>query len=319
MLFIAIGELLIRFDEAFHVMEENKLVKIEASLTITPEFSLLKNDGIDTAGNNFRVMVLGDSYINGGGIEFKDNFSQQLKLLLQTHNRSYKDIYVLDVSKPSSNNFDNVQTYFQFVEKYKPDAVVLGYNYNDAMGNLDKEMKQTEIENFEDIRPSTGEKQTLIKRIYDIIYQSRFVFFVLHNLHDELKTHGIVFPNSSFSLMLNDYSENHQNWIRSKSLLQTMIDDAKKRNIRLYVLRFPEINLLEYPKLFSKADATIERFFTQPGSTIHYVNGTEVFKGESSKDNILSKYDGHPNERAHKKMANALFTLITNENEKFTK
>ena len=309
LIFVLAGELLIRFDEAFEFMSESRVVKIETSLKITPEYDMLKNNSINLEGNNFRLMVLGDSYIHGGGIEFKDNFSQQLKILLNKANSKFDDVYVLDVSKPSSNNFDNSQTYFQFVDKFKPNVVVLGYNYNDVMGKLDKERTQAGIDSFSNIKASSAEKESFIKKVYNIIYQSRFVFYVLHNLHDELKAHGYIVPNSSFDLNLKSYYQNQENWGKSQALLQEVIDDAKKRNIQLMVLKFPEINLLEYPGIFTKADTSINHFFARNPS-VHYIDGTAIFKGEKSKDNILSKYDGHPNEKAHKTMALEVFREI---------
>lgn len=309
LIFVAVGELLIRFDETFEFLSESRVVKIEASLKITPEYEMVKNNKIDFQGNNFRLMVLGDSYINGGGIEFEDNFSQQLKILLNKANSKFDNIYVLDVSKPSSNNFDNTQTYFQFVDQFKPNVVVLGYNYNDVMGELEKERTHTAIDSFSNIKASSAEKESFIKKVYDVLYQSRFVFYIMHNLHDELKTHGFIMPNSSFDLNLKSYYNNRENWIRSQALLQEMIDDAKKKNIQLLVLKFPEINLLEYPGIFTKTDTSIHNFFARNPS-VDYIDGTNIFKGEKSKDNILSKYDGHPNEKAHKKMAEAIFNEI---------
>ena len=97
-LFVLVGEMMVRFDEEFKLLESTQVVKISTDLTITPEFTLLKKSAINLNGNNLRVMVLGDSFIHGGGIEFKDNFSQQLKKLLQQSNRHYDDIYVLDSS-----------------------------------------------------------------------------------------------------------------------------------------------------------------------------------------------------------------------------
>ncbi len=308
-IFVLVGELFIRFDEAFEFLSENRVVKIETSLRITPEYDMVKNNSINLEGNNFRLMVLGDSYIHGGGIEFKDNFSQQLKILLTKANSKFDDVYVLDVSKPSSNNFDNTQTYFQFVDKFKPHIVILGYNYNDVMGELDIERTQAGIDSFANIEASSAKKQSFIKKLYDILYQSRFVFYVMHNLHDELKAHGYIMPNSSFDLNLKSYYENRQNWIKSRGLLQEMIDDAAKKNVQLVVLKFPEINLLEYPSLFKNADSSINNFFMHNAS-VDYIDGTSLFKGERSKDNILSKYDGHPNEKAHKKMALDVFNQI---------
>ncbi|MBC7536774.1 MAG: SGNH/GDSL hydrolase family protein [Ferruginibacter sp.] len=309
LIFVVAGELLIRFDEAFEFMSESRVVKIETSLKITPEYDMVKNNSINVEGNNFRLMVLGDSYIHGGGIEFKDNFSQQLKILLNKANSKFDEVYVLDVSKPSSNNFDNSQTYFQFVDKFKPNVVVLGYNYNDVMGELDKERTLAGIDSFSDIKASSAEKESFIKKVYNIVYQSRFVFYVLHNLHDELKAHGYIVPNSSFDLNLKSYYLNRANWIKSQALLQELIADTEKKNIQLMVLKFPEINLLEYPGIFTKADTSINNFFARNPS-VDYIDGTALFNGEKSKDNILSRYDGHPNEKAHKKMAREVFNEI---------
>jgi len=308
-LFIITGELLIRFDERFKLMESSQVVKISTSLEVTPEFEMVKNNFINLQGNNLRVMVIGDSYIHGGGIEFSRNFSQQLKGSLKNTNTGFDDIYVLDVSKASSNNFDNTQTYYQFVDKFKPQLVILGYNYNDVMGELDKKRDTGNIENFEKIAASSAEKRSMAKKIYDVLYQSSFIQFTLSNLHTQLKTRGIIFPNSAFSLILRSYYEDKPNWEKSKTLLREMINDAKSKNIQLLVLKFPEINLLEYPNLFTKADDTLQHFFAQ-SPQVKYVNGLDIFKGESSKDNILSKYDGHPNERAHKKMADSIFVVV---------
>lgn len=309
LIFILAGELLIRFDEAFEFMTANSVVKIKTDLKITPEYEMVKNNTLNTGGNNFRVMVLGDSYIHGGGIEFKDNFSQQLKSLLKKANSKYDDVYVLDVSKPSSNTFDNNQTYFQFADKFKPDIVILGYNYNDVEGNLDKQKTQSGIDSFTNIKASSDEKQSFIKKVYDILYQSKFIFYVMHNLHDEMKTHGLIMPNSSFDLIQKTHYENRENWVKSKALLQEIIDDCKKENSQLVIIKFPEINLLEYPGLFTRADNSIHDFFALDPSTM-YINGADIFKGETSKENMLSKYDGHPNEKAHKKMAQYIFSLI---------
>lgn len=44
------------------------------------------------------------------------------------------------------------------------------------------------------------------------------------------------------------------------------------------------------------------------------MDGGELFKGEESEKYILSKYDGHPNEKAHKKMATDVFNIIQSTN-----
>ncbi|MCX6322596.1 MAG: hypothetical protein NTZ41_00135, partial [Sphingobacteriales bacterium] len=111
--------------------------------------------------------------------------------------------------------------------------------------------------------------------------------------------------------------KNNENWMKSKQLLTGMITDAKKNGVQVYVFKFPEINLLSYPELFSAADTAISGFFNN--MDIHFIDGAEIFKGEKTEDNILSKYDGHPNERAHHIMADYVYKMIISQNPAFSK
>ena len=133
--------------------------------------------------------------------------------------------------------------------------------------------------------------------------------FTLRSLNNELKVRGIILPKSEFDIELKSYTEDKKNWEKSKLLLHEMIEDAKKQNIQLVVLKFPEINLLEHQELYAKADNIIKSYFNQFPSVI-YINGYDIFKGKSSKDFRLSKYDGHPNKDAHRKMAEYVFPMI---------
>lgn len=315
-IFFIIGELMIRFDESYTILEENRMVKISTDIEITQEYQLLKNKSFVFNKNDLRIMVLGDSYIHGGGIEFKDNFSQQLKKIFQKESNTFDNIWVLDVSMPDSNNFDNNKSYFQFVDEFKPNIVILGYNMNDVNGNLDKQKNQTEIENFTKIKTSGGESRSVIRKIYNFIYQSHLAHYVMHNSHNELKSYGLVIRNSNFDITMRSYFENRENWQKSKILLREIIDDTRKKNIQLIVYKFPEINLLEYPQLFTDVNESIKSFFDGYPSVI-YMDGMETFKGDDSKQYILSKYDGHPNEKAHYKMAKSVFKTIC-KNERST-
>jgi hypothetical protein len=313
LLFLIVGELLVRVDQKVGFLEGNRVVKVATALTITPEYEMLKSDSLDLSDSTFRVMVLGDSYIHGSGIEFKDNFSQQLKLLLQNHNSNFSKIYVLDLSKPSSNTFDNNQAYAQFVDKFKPNVVVLGYNNNDTEGYLNKEKKEINIDSFANVK-LVDENESATKKFFNVIYTSESVHYLMTNFNTLLKSYGIVLANSEFSQKLKAYTEDQQSWKQSKVILNEFIGDVKKRDIQFVVLKFPEINLIDYPNLFTESDKVVKNFFTQYQSLI-YVDGGEILKDKSSKDYMLSKYDGHMNEKAHHKLAESVFTEIKKNND----
>lgn len=310
LIFILIGELMIRFQNYFLLLEENKLVKIETNIEITPEYQLLKNNNFPINENDLRIMVIGDSYIHGGGIEFSQNFSQQLKNLFQDNKNSFDKNWVLDVSKSNSNNFDNNQTYFEFVDEFEPNIVILGYNLNDIDGNLEEEILNTsDNKGFKKNKSSGGVAKSKIRKIYKLIYNSQFFRFSFKKMHSYLKTYGVILPNSRFDITMKSYYQNRESWRKSKIILHELIQHAESNRIQIIVYKFPEINLLEQPELFSKANSSIQFFFKQfPG--LIYVNGGDVFKGQESDNFILSKYDGHPNEKAHKVMAEHVYQII---------
>lgn len=317
-IFVLIGEVMIRFDKYFGIMESSRVVKIATDIALTPEYELLQknfftnNDSL----NDFRVMVLGDSYIHGGGIEFKDNFSQNLKHMINSEKGNFDKAWVLDVSKPDSNNLDNNEAYFQFIDKFNPDVVVIGYNINDIDGNLEKKKDSTQINEFKEKKASGEEEKSFISKIYKVLYASEFVHYILHNMHNQLKTFGVTIPGSKFDATLKSYYNNTPNWQKSKELLSQIIKHTENNNIELIIYKFPEINLIEYPNLFKKSDDAIKSFFNNY-SSVHYIDGTEKFRNQEAKDYMLSKYDGHPNEKAHKKMAMEVFELIKKTNDNY--
>jgi hypothetical protein len=156
---------------------------------------------------------------------------------------------------------------------------------------------------------SFQKEKSVFKRIMNVAFQSKFIHFLHAKLYTQFKAHGIIFPNSDFDIIMKSYPDNTERWSKSKIHLQEIIDDAKKRNIRVIVLQCPQTDLMGYPNLFVKADSAIKQFFTSSPSLI-YENLSDIFKGQDPNEYLLSKYDGHSNEKAHKKIAENVFSLI---------
>jgi len=309
LLFILIGEVMMRFDEKFELLQENRVVKALTEIALTAEYTMLKANTFAVDSNDLRVMVLGDSYISGAGLDPKDNFCQQLKELLKANNRRFRNIFVFDASIPKNNNLDNNETYFTYVDKFKPDIIVLGYNYNDLMENLQKKNASDTIDKSTEKARSSIEKKSTVRRMVDFAFKSKFARYLHANLYTQLKARGIIFPNSEFDVMMRSYSENSERWNTSKILLKEWLDDAQKRNIETIVLQCPQTDLMKYRKLFVHADSAIKHFFeSSPG--VEYRSVVDFLKGEDLSKYVLSKYDGHSNAKAHKKIAEAVYALI---------
>ena len=300
-LFLIVGEILVRVDQKLTFLSSNSVVRIATTIGQSPEYTSLCNHTLDTSSRSLRILVLGDSYIHGGGIEFKNNFSQQLKVILDS---KIENLCVLDVSVPSSNSLDNLNSYLQFSVDFRPDIVILGYNYNDVVGNLDKDTTSaTALPNKTTLKATNSNKhKSTAKKIYDVLFQSKLLNYALTNANEKLKSHGVIIPGSELDNVLKAYTTDKPSWEKSKALLGQMIADAKQKNCIVVAMKFPEMNLLEHPAIFNQTDTIISGFFSQ-FDNVRSVNVGDIFKGEQSSAYLLSRYDGHPNELAHKKIA----------------
>lgn len=316
LLFIIIGEVMMRFDEQFELLQENHVVKALTEIATTPEFTMLKDNSLVIDSADLRVMVLGDSYISGAGLEPKDNFCHQLKGILKANNLRFNNVYVFDASVPKNNNLDNNESYFAYVDKFKPDVIILGYNYNDLMENLNrKDIPGDNDKPAEKVR-SSEEKKNMMRRVIEFVFKSKFARYLHANLYTQFKAQGIIFPNSEFDVMMKSYSANSERWSKSKMLLKEWLDDARKRDIEIIVLQCPQTDLMGYRSLFTQADSTIKNFF-ESSPKVKYRSVVDFFKGEDLSKYILSKYDGHSNAKAHKRIAEQAYLLIR-ENPAFS-
>ena len=300
-LFLLLGEAFVRIDQKFTFLSNNSVVKIVTTIGQTPEYEALTAHTLDTSCNSLRILVLGDSYIHGGGIDFQNNFSQQLKTILGS---AYSHVIVLDVSVPSSNTLDNLNAYRIYEAEFKPDIIILGYNYNDVLGNLDKDTSGR-VDKAASIvlKRTNGKKnQSTAKKIYDILFQSKLLNYVLTNINEQLKAHGVIIPGTEFDNELTSYTKDKPNWEKSKLLLAEMISCAKQKGSVVVVMKFPEMNLLDHPTIFEGANKVIAGFFSG-FDNVRYISVGDIFKNESPAPYLLSRYDGHPNELAHKKIA----------------
>lgn len=311
-LFVVTGEIMLSIDKTFSPMEENRIVKIPTDIEKTPEYNMLISKSLPLDDSNQRIMVIGDSYIHGGGIEFHQNFSQQLKKLYEADSLSNQKTWVLDVSKSSSNNLDNYMSYFQFAEDYKPDIVIVGYNLNDIEGNLEiSKVETSSHDQFNDREVAGKASVSGIKQLYKVIQTSKVLHFILRRSHRTLNNYGIIFPNSKFDQLMKSYYLDKDNWKQSKALIDEIANHAEENDIKLVYYKFADLS--KYPQLFTEANTAIKSYFTSKDEII-YLDGNNHFDNSLSNSYRISKYDGHPNEAAHKKMAKYVYDYLNSDN-----
>lgn len=294
--FIIIGEVIIRLTDYFSLFESNRVQKIEVGFDSSYELELLNSDKIDLTDSSLRILVIGDSYIHGGGIDPKDKFSNKLKNIIYNANSKYKYVYILDMSIPDANNLDNTETYFRYESRFNPQIIILGYHFNDINGSLETiehdttEMKSPEI--------SGGQSKMMIRQITDLLYNSAILNYTMPKINNFMLSIGYIIPNSRLDNTLKYYSNNNFSWVKSKELLKGMSDHIAKKKSKLIVYHFTYTNLIEYPELFLESANQIERFFLS-FDNVDYISGIRQFEGKQASDYFIYKHDGHPNALAH--------------------
>ena len=160
--------------------------------------------------NQIRILVIGDSYINGGGIPIEKRFSKRLSNLLK------EETLILDISRPSNSTLDNYNSFLFYQEKFKPQFVFWAYNFNDILYSIPpiNSSKKTEI-----VPPKRVSKKKIgLKKYVSQLYSfSELTRYVSSKIQKQLKFQGIVVPIGEFyQLTQKTYLETNKNWIDTK-------------------------------------------------------------------------------------------------------
>lgn len=291
---------------------EANQVQIKSDVKETEEYRLLNEGKMPLKEKDMRIMSLGDSFMHGGGLDFSQNCSQQLKKMLREKSDNC-ETYVLDLSRPGNNTLDNYNSFFQFFDLFKPKVVVLGYTLRDVMGPMDKSIDLSTLQrgqNDEDLE--IVERQNVDRGIYIIINPLRrysYLFkFVNNSVQRYLKVRGIIVPylGSFYHVTHRAYRPQSKSWQDSQLLLNEMAEKCNSNGATLIVYYFPEFNVLEHENLFEKANPSIDEFFNNQPGVIYYNGLTHDFENAKSEDYFISAYDAHPNEKAHFKIAKTI-------------
>ncbi|MFK8060924.1 MAG: hypothetical protein AB8B78_12645 [Polaribacter sp.] len=295
-----------RIDKSFDVLNEKSKIAIKL------QQSTLKqkiDDGVFVPNENqYRVLVLGDSYFFGAGINPEFKVSNNLKKLLQEKLKTNKEILILDASRPSNNTLDNYNLFKYYQQKFKPNTIVLGYNFNDILGDLN--IKKTEYYNVDKKTKTaskvasknnliTEKKDNYLKSFSKKLYNtSELLRFLSKKTQKELKLNGVVIPFGEFYFLTQKaYNSKNNSWKQTKEIISKLNNECIQNNINFIFYKLPEFNLLNNNSLFTKVDSSLETYLKSK-PTIKYINGFTDFKNEGNF--LISKYDGHPNELAHK-------------------
>jgi hypothetical protein len=316
-IFFAAGEVVVRVDKKFLFFQGSRMVEVSVETRRSAELAAVESGQLVASARDLRVMILGDSKIYGPGVDFHEVFSQRLKALLAADKSlPYDNVFVLDVSRGGYNTLMNRLTYFEYVDKFRPQLVVLGNNYEDVYGNQDvpEAISKSQLSVHEQTAKvfeerKKGENTPLFQRIRETVYHSSLLEFIMAGLNLELKLRGVVVPGSVFHhLIYESHREDYPGWIKTKAHLRDMIADCRQRGIALIVYSAPELNMVENYAPYDTLDHKLAAFFES--NAIPYVHGVSPFRGRETSELALSRYDGHANAQGHQLMAQQVYPVI---------
>ena len=266
----------------------------------------------------YRILVLGDSWTWGLGLQLDQTIPKQLETSLSN---KFNNI-TLEVINAAKLGFNTVQQKILFEEvglSYQPDLVILIYNLNDIewipsiSGNNSKDNHTNftpvvEIDKNEDILKWYPNKE-FRRFVWNLEQKSSFIRFLVPRLGVFLRDLGLL-NSVEFSWVekiYQGYNNLNPGWIASKTALNNISNICKKNNTQLIVAVYPLLIELDNYKGI-QAHNTIINVWDSLKISCHDLY--PIFKNKKPRKFGINHMDGHPNANAHSMVTKELLPLI---------
>ncbi|MCK5710129.1 MAG: SGNH/GDSL hydrolase family protein [Deltaproteobacteria bacterium] len=228
-------------------------------------------------GDEYRIIVLGDSLTFGWGVEEEETFATILE-------EDMNSVYPTEIINFGTGNYNTEQEVNLFIEKglkYDPDKVVLFYFINDA-----------------EITPKKSD-------LWFLGY-SHFISFYWSRINSLLNN---FFPSKSFKEYYESlYDEDQQGWINSRAAIIQLRDICQGKGIQLQVVLLPELHDVNN-EIFASVYNNLSLFLEE--NNIDYLNLAKLFENHPNQLELWVSYDdAHPNNIAHRKIAESSVEFI---------
>jgi len=301
--FLALGELLIRiylnYNTAYDIEmtkyamnlkndSDNELIghmhKPNKSMVLMNVMVDINSDGLRdgeypvSKSDKYRIVVLGDSLTFGWGVPEEGTFATILEENLNSR-------YPTEIINFGTGNYNTEQEVNLFIEKglkYNPDKVVLFYFINDA-----------------EITPQKSD-------LWFLGY-SHFISFYWSRINSLLNN---FFPSKSFKEYYESlYDEDQEGWANSRKAIIQLRDICQSKGIQFQVVLLPELHDVNN-EIFTNVYNNLSLFLEE--NNIDYLNLAKLFENHPNQLELWVSYDdAHPNDIAHRKIAESTIDFIS--------
>ena len=239
-----------------------------------------------------RIVVLGDSYTFGTGVEFHEIYSKRLEAEL---NRSGERYEVINFGVPGYNTTLEHATLREVAARFDADLVILGYVLNDTERyGLGKGASRQQA--------GRSIANTVHLALKDASMLYRFLAPRIGALAGPFNARYAV---GGTKQILASFEHESAGWVESRNALLDVVREARSFGAPTLVVVFPMMADF-YP--LKAAHEKITRFCREHG--IEVLDLMSVVLEQNVSDMVVM-LDGHPNGRAHKAFAERIYRHLS--------
>jgi lysophospholipase L1-like esterase len=257
----------------------------------------------------YRILVLGDSFVWGVGLDMKDTLPKILESMLHKEMKTPK----IEVINAGEGGYNTRQELLRFRDKglkYEPNMVILVYFLNDVLNSVLPEKKNT--------KSALNSITTNLVRLLRVMeLRSRIVMFVSQRIRDIIRKIYLDEQNPFLLVdtMNNLYTNDYIGWVNSKKDLFEISRICKEHNAYFIGVIYPALYYLDnYRAAF--AHKAISDYFHSINVPVIDLLPFFQFKGKRYRSLWINLIDGHPNAEANYIAAKALVPTMKNYIEK---
>ena len=229
--------------------------------------------------DTLRIEMLGDSFTEGWGVPFADTFSKRVERLFAQDGTKAE---VINTGVGNWNTIQEVEYFLTEGFKYRPDIVVLNFTFNDA-------------------EPVPADKPPgfFLRRCYSCVFLIGRIDTLLRQVSERKNW-------ADYYLGLFDHGK-APGWLDAKAYLHKLADYCKSHGIRLLVASFPELHDVKHYRFQEIADLAKQ---AADENNAAFIDLLDSVKNEDSSSLWVTPSDPHPNARADKLFADALYQKL---------
>jgi lysophospholipase L1-like esterase len=265
--------------------------------------------------DTYRVLVLGDSFTWGVGLDIEETIPKQLEAALRTTTAS--TIEVINAAVPGMNTVNELAMLKEHGLKYEPDMILLVYLLNDI--DFKPELAPQAYAGAEAVpvvqidagRDATkwskwkGIRGTILR----IEQNSALARFMVPRVGQVLHSMGMLnsVEFSWIAKVFQGFDDANPGWLESKRALKEIADISRERQIPFVVAIYPLLVGLENYQ-GRHANRAVEEYCRSIGADV--IDLLPVFEGKSGRSFWVNYADHHPNAEAHRLVTRTLLPVV---------